>query len=167
MQKKKFPRVLVLQAISQISNRKQDSRKWCKSISSHCRVYQKADNSKGRYLQSKQSKASVVRKEAGRCRFGLADRPLRRHSFPLLLNGHRKDKPQFKWGSGLPTLYSHYKFKNKCNKQSHEYFPDQSGNGHFTLLYNGFLGTLFILFLRTEAFHLALKVHISSKVEVH
>jgi len=31
------------------------------------------DNSKGRNLQSKQSKARVVRKEADRCRFGLAD----------------------------------------------------------------------------------------------
>lgn len=72
------------------------------------------DNSKGGNLQFKQSRASVVRKEADRCRFGLADphhTPLRRSSFPLHLNAQRKDKPQFKRDSGLPTLYSHCKLK--------------------------------------------------------
>lgn len=75
------------------------------------------DNSKGRNLQSKQSKASVVRKEPDRCRFGLADPHTIRHcSLPLHLNDHRKDKPQFKRDSGPPALYSHYKLKNERTK---------------------------------------------------
>lgn len=64
----------MLQAIPQISNRKQDSLKLCKKhFLSLQNLSKGTDNRKGRNLKSKQSKARLVRKEADRCRFGLSD----------------------------------------------------------------------------------------------